>query len=50
MDQEETNIVYLHELTHWLFDTLQENKLRDNEKLVQTFANLLYQSIKTSRY
>ena len=36
---------YLHELTHWIFYIMNEDELRNNEKLVDLFAHLLYQAL-----
>jgi hypothetical protein len=41
---------YYHELIHWFFYILGEDKLRNNEKLVDTLAHLLYQYEKTKVY
>lgn len=45
---ETTEQSFIHELIHWAFYVLGEEKLRNNEKLVDTLAHLLYQAIKTS--
>lgn len=42
--------VYLHELTHWILQTMEERELARNEKFVNTFAVFLHQILKTSRY
>lgn len=44
---EYTEFVFFHELLHHIFDAMGENKMRENEKLVNQMALLLHQSIKT---
>lgn len=39
---------FYHELVHWIFYILNEDDMRNNEKLVDTMAYLLHQTIKTS--
>ena len=39
---------YYHELIHWIFFIMNEEELRNNEKLVDTMAHLLYQALKTA--
>jgi hypothetical protein len=41
--RETTEQSFLHEVIHWCFYVLNEPELRDNEKLVDTLAHLLYQ-------
>jgi hypothetical protein len=41
---------YFHELVHWIFYVMNEDELRNNEKLVDLFGHFLYQAIKTSGY
>ncbi len=41
---------YFHELTHWIFYIMNEDEIRNNEKLIDSFAHILYQAIKTSGY
>lgn len=41
--KELTEQSFLHELLHWCFYVLGEEELRDNERLVDTLAHLLYQ-------
>lgn len=38
---------YFHELVHAILCTLCEDELNGNEKFVENFAGLLYQSLKT---
>jgi hypothetical protein len=38
---------FYHELVHWVFYVLNEDELRNNEKLVDTIAYLIHQSIRT---
>ena len=40
---------FIHELLHFIFEKLKRNDLRDDEKLIDTMADLLYQSIITSK-
>ena len=42
--QEQT---FIHELVHLIFDMMSEQELTKNEKLVNTFSELLYQAIET---
>lgn len=39
---------YIHELVHWIFFMMNENKLRNNERIVDTFAHFLYQALVTA--
>jgi predicted SprT family Zn-dependent metalloprotease len=39
---------FFHELVHWIFYILNEESLQHNEKLVDTMAFLLHQSLKTN--
>lgn len=41
---------FFHELTHWIFFVLNEDKLRNNEKLVDLFGHFLYQALATAKY
>ena len=41
---------YCHELMHWIFYILNEDQIRQNEKLVDTAAHLLHQSLKEEDY
>jgi hypothetical protein len=41
---------FLHELTHLIFDSLSEDELAKNEKLVNNFSELLYQAFETAEY
>lgn len=41
---------FLHELTHGILDTLGYSKLSEDEELVEGFANLLHQYLKTAKY
>lgn len=50
--QADTELMYwafLHELVHAIFDALNENDLYQNEKLVDLFAGLLHQALKSAR-
>jgi predicted SprT family Zn-dependent metalloprotease len=42
--------VFLHEVLHLILNLLGEEELRQNEKLVDTFASLLHQAINTMEY
>ena len=42
-----TEQAFCHELVHWIFFVLNEPDLRNNEKLVDTIAHLLYQFLET---
>lgn len=50
LSQEDTEQVYLHELIHAIFLSLGKESLSDDEPLVDTFASLLHQSVKTAKY
>ena len=41
---------FLHELTHHIFNALDEIDLRNNEKLVEQFSGLLHQALTTAEY
>lgn len=41
---------FYHELIHYIFYTLNEDELRDNEKLVDNMAGLFAQFEKTKKY
>lgn len=41
---------YLHELTHWIFYMMNEDELRNNERLVDLFAHFLYQAMVTAKF
>lgn len=47
---EMTGITFLHELVHTILGKMSEYELSDNEKFVQTFAELLNQAISTMEY
>ena len=39
---------FVHELTHWIFYMMNEDELRNNEKLVDLFAHFMYQVLSTA--
>ena len=39
---------FIHELTHWIFYVMNEDELRNNEKLVDLFAHFMYQALSTA--
>jgi hypothetical protein len=41
---------FYHELVHVIFSTMGKEDLSGNEELIEGFANLLHQFIKTSKY
>lgn len=43
-------ITFYHELMHFIFNTLGQETLRDNEGLVDSIGNLLYQAHKTMEF
>ena len=49
MTQEQVEHVFLHELTHWIFKQLNRNELQKDEELVDMFAELLHQTLKTAQ-
>ena len=48
--EDKINQTYFHELTHAILDSMHEYDLSNNEKFVNIFSELLYQSIKTAKY
>lgn len=48
MTREQVEHVFLHELTHWIFRQLNRTELQKDEELVDMFAGLLHQTIKTA--
>jgi len=40
----------IHEILHWCFYILGEDELRNNERIVDSLAHLLYQAFKTAEY
>lgn len=42
-----TEQAFLHELIHWIFYVMGEDELRNNERIVDGFAHLLYQALST---
>lgn len=49
MTQEQVEHVFLHELTHWIFRQLNKSELQKDEELVDMFAELLHQTLKTAQ-
>jgi hypothetical protein len=43
-------VTYFHELVHAIFESLGKDDLCSDEGLVDSFAGLLWQSIKTSKF
>ena len=43
-------VTVLHEILHVIFNVLGEHELCNNEKIIDTTANVLYQIEKTSKY
>jgi hypothetical protein len=41
---------FLHELVHLILNYIDEKELRDNEKFVDLFSNILYQNFETMEY
>jgi hypothetical protein len=48
--QQFTEQAYLHELTHWIFYMMNEDELRNNERLVDLFAHFLYQALSSAKF
>lgn len=48
--KEKIEKVFFHELTHFIFNSIYEFDLDENEKLVNLFGSLLHQFLKTSKY
>jgi hypothetical protein len=42
--------VFIHEITHLIFERLGEHKLANNEKLIELFSNCLHQVLSTLEY
>jgi hypothetical protein len=40
---------FFHELVHWIFYIMNEDDMRNNEKLVDMFAYLLHQAFKSGK-
>ncbi len=47
---EQTEQVFLHELIHWIFESLNRKDLKTDEVLVEQIANLVHQAFKTAEY
>ena len=43
--KEQTEQAYIHELIHYILYVMNEEELKNNEKFVDMFAHLLYQSL-----
>lgn len=41
---------FLHEMTHFIFKRIGEDKLTKNEKIVNLFSRALHQIMKTAKY
>ena len=41
---------YLHEVTHFILNAIEEKKLRDDEKFIELFSRALHQVLTTSEY
>jgi hypothetical protein len=41
---------FIHELVHWIFYLMNEDELRNNEKLVDLFSHFLYQALVTAKH
>ena len=48
--QEIQEQVFIHEALHWVFFILYEHDKREDEKLVDTMAHLIYQIMNTSKF
>lgn len=49
MTREQVEHVFLHELTHWIFNRLNRSELQKDEELVDMVAELLHQTLKTAQ-
>ena len=47
--QEQVEQNFLHELMHWIFFVMNEDKLRNDEKIVDVIAHFLHQMHKTTK-
>ena len=43
-------VTFCHEIVHWIFFVLSEDKLRQNEQLVDQIGRLLHQALSTMVY
>jgi len=41
---------FCHELVHWIYHSMDEQELNHNEKHVEIFSQLLYQTFETMEY
>lgn len=48
--REITEQAFFHELVHWIFYMMNEDELRNNEKLVDVFSHFLYQALKSGGF
>jgi len=48
ISEDQIGATYFHELLHFCFDLLGEKDLRDNERIVGSLSELLYQAVKTA--
>ena len=49
MSKEQLEQTFLHELVHWIFHQLKYYDMKKNEDLVDQFAELLLQTLKTAQ-
>lgn len=45
-----TEQAFYHELVHWILYVMNEDEMRNNEKLVDVIGHLLYQAMKTRTF
>jgi hypothetical protein len=48
--QEQMEQNFIHELLHWVFFIMNEDELRNNEKIIDLTAHMLHQAVKTLTY
>jgi len=47
---DQQNHAFYHELLHFIFKRIGEQKLSKNERIIDTIAGLLYQALKTREF
>ena len=45
-----TEQAFWHELIHWIFFMMNEEELRQKEKLIDLMAHFLYQAVKSGKF
>lgn len=50
LTKQKKELAFIHELMHFILDSMQELELSENEKFVHTLASLIHQAFKTAVY